>query len=424
MIGCNYCCHLTNHNSAGWATQQLPQPKPVGGKLNGLTLTEFTHVRNNQDISDLVFFKTNKDDKTVFTNKITDLISASSPIRREFPLHRKLFKNRNFRPTSRRGGPAQEQLRNNEAKETNSGKDIKENMAQNNNFEIMEEEPFQPVKCTRRNSNENIMGDRQRASTSAGTGVETRNRYQVLETVNVEENNQTSSKKERIPPIVISGQIGNYSAFIREIRTLLGHNNFQIAPAGKAGTRVYLRTSQDYEKLKEDFINTKTAFHTYTKKTEITKKIVMKAAPGMDLDEVEAELKEQGIIAKVTEMKTKQEGRTSKSYLLQVNKQQDLKEVKRINGLQNIRVKWDAYSKPARATQCYNCQEFGHSARNCFKAPRCMKCAQGHQTRNCPLPKGREIKVKCCNCNEEHTANYSMCKKHIEYLDMQAARRN
>ncbi|CAG9837053.1 unnamed protein product [Diabrotica balteata] len=150
----------------------------------------------------------------------------------------------------------------------------------------------------------------------------------------------------------------------------------------------------------------------------------MKAAPGLDLDDVEADLRQQGIIGKVTEMKTRKPGATSSSYLLQVDKQQDLKDIKKINGVNDIRVRWDAYSKPSRATQCYNCQDFGHSARNCYKSPRCMKCAENHQTRNCPLPKGQVNKVRCCNCNEAHTSNYPMCSKHIEYLDRQAARRN
>jgi len=65
--------------------------------------------------------------------------------------------------------------------------------------------------------------------------------------------------------------------------------------------------------------------------------------------------------------------------------------------------------------QCKNCQAFGHSASNCFLQYRCVKCADSHQPGNCPRNNDRNIPLKCANCGQEHTANFSGCSKRLEF---------
>jgi len=56
--------------------------------------------------------------------------------------------------------------------------------------------------------------------------------------------------------------------------------------------------------------------------------------------------------------------------------------------------------------QCYNCQQFGHTALRCEqKTPTCRQCAGVHDSRTCKA----EV-AKCANCKGPHKASSAACK--------------
>ncbi|GFU04757.1 nucleic-acid-binding protein from transposon X-element [Trichonephila clavipes] len=62
-------------------------------------------------------------------------------------------------------------------------------------------------------------------------------------------------------------------------------------------------------------------------------------------------------------------------------------------------------------TQCFNCNNFYHTAANCHMQPRCLKCGRNHATRNC-LIKERQENPFCINCQDYgHSACYTKCPK-------------
>ena len=69
--------------------------------------------------------------------------------------------------------------------------------------------------------------------------------------------------------------------------------------------------------------------------------------------------------------------------------------------------KVEEYRAPISVQQCYNCQHFGHSAKNCQAKTKCVICGEGHSHKGCP---NREKKQpKCANCKGPHVANYKGC---------------
>lgn len=58
-----------------------------------------------------------------------------------------------------------------------------------------------------------------------------------------------------------------------------------------------------------------------------------------------------------------------------------------------------------RAIQCFNCQRFGHIARNCTAEAKCGHCAGVHNSRSCL----GENEVRCCNCGKKHSAWDQSC---------------
>ena len=61
-------------------------------------------------------------------------------------------------------------------------------------------------------------------------------------------------------------------------------------------------------------------------------------------------------------------------------------------------------------SQCFNCQNFGHSAKNCRSKIRCLMCGEGHSHKGCPNREAK--KPKCANCRGPHVASYKGCPEY------------
>ena len=76
--------------------------------------------------------------------------------------------------------------------------------------------------------------------------------------------------------------------------------------------------------------------------------------------------------------------------------------------------KVEEFRLPISVQQCYNCQHFGHSAKNCKPKIKCAICGEGHSHKGCPNREKQQ--PKCANCEGPHAANYKgcpACKKQV-----------
>lgn len=143
---------------------------------------------------------------------------------------------------------------------------------------------------------------------------------------------------------------------------------------------------------------------------------MLKAAPNLDVSELKEQLRQQNI--DVTEcIRMKGRGDLSYSYLISTSKETNIGDIKKIQSIDHLRVKWEIYRKKKTYAMCHRCQRFGHGSTNCNLQPRCVKCAGPHFTSNCQVKKTEETKAQCCNCNGEHPANYSKCPTLETYVD-------
>ncbi|GFY28296.1 uncharacterized protein TNCV_4396301 [Trichonephila clavipes] len=74
-------------------------------------------------------------------------------------------------------------------------------------------------------------------------------------------------------------------------------------------------------------------------------------------------------------------------------------------------VQVDTFNRRPRVSQCYNCNLFNHSSKNCYMRTRCLKCGESHRTSDCPI-REKIANPVCINCNKTgHMANWSQCEE-------------
>ena len=73
-----------------------------------------------------------------------------------------------------------------------------------------------------------------------------------------------------------------------------------------------------------------------------------------------------------------------------------------------VKIGWQLYRceasrEPPHVMQCFKCQQFGHSAKECRNATRCLRCSQEHSVKEYTVQKEN---AKCSNCGCAHATVY------------------
>lgn len=82
----------------------------------------------------------------------------------------------------------------------------------------------------------------------------------------------------------------------------------------------------------------------------------------------------------------------------------DTKILQKIRYIDHVAVTFEKM-KSKSVVQCLNCQRFGHTASGCQHKHRCVKCGANHLRDKCLRTFDKSIKLLCCNCGGEHSAN-------------------
>lgn len=251
--------------------------------------------------------------------------------------------------------------------------------------------------------------------------LELSNRFQVLEkeheTMDILENNQKTneSSTKRQPPIIITQKIYKVSEFMTEI------NETSKEPVtikiNKDHYILHAKNSEDRDYIISLLNKAKTAYHTFASKEEKVISLVIKGLPKLNDSEVLTDLQNQGLQATTcTTMRTTGNSeQINPFYKITLQKGEQINKAFMIKQVMYVRVKWERYKNPRKATQCHRCQRFGHGSNNCKNPPRCVKCTKGHITKDCV--KTKEENPQCVNCNGEHPANYTKCPAYLQHIE-------
>lgn len=228
----------------------------------------------------------------------------------------------------------------------------------------------------------------------------------------------TSVKKTgHVPPIIIEiNQEWTHETIKNLISPLTKHYHLQYRGRNKVAVICY--SPDAHQCVKEGLRGQNVSFLTYTRKDERTLKAVMRGLPAYVENGLPDELDSLGFKGtKVTKLQSaKSADAPCPPFLIHLPPGSDIIKFRQIRYLFNCVVTITKY-KPFNntGTQCFRCQGFGHSSKNCNMPVRCVKCVDKHPIGEC-LKKDRSEPAKCVNCNEEHPANYRKCSARLIYL--------
>uniref|UniRef100_A0A2M4CJF0 Putative rhomboid n=1 Tax=Anopheles darlingi TaxID=43151 RepID=A0A2M4CJF0_ANODA len=188
----------------------------------------------------------------------------------------------------------------------------------------------------------------------------------------------------------------------------------------KNGIAVFTNTKKDYKAVMEKLTSQKSNFFTFQPEDEKTTKVVLQGLCKSISADLEEELRSLSIFpSSIKELTIKHKRYDDQiTLLLHFPKGSiNLQTLKETKFLQHCRVFWSYYSKNSSPMQCKNCQKYGHGANNCHSIQKCVKCAEPHPSKDCPLndsPARIEGIIparllKCANCNGNHPATFSKC---------------
>ncbi|GFU73146.1 uncharacterized protein TNCV_294321 [Trichonephila clavipes] len=131
-----------------------------------------------------------------------------------------------------------------------------------------------------------------------------------------------------------------------------------------------------------------------------------------EIHEIQDDLTSQGFnvekVAQLTRSKTKA---PLPIFMVELEKKPNSPDIFKLKKCCYLAVQVDAFNRRPGVSQCYNCNLFNHSSKNCFMHTRCLKCGESHRTNDCPIKEKIQNPV-CINCNKTgHMANWSQCEE-------------
>ena len=130
----------------------------------------------------------------------------------------------------------------------------------------------------------------------------------------------------------------------------------------------------------------------YLKPTKPTEHKVSLPAKGVPTDLTDDEFREfldlnKINYAKADRLKSRKRGRVLPIFQLEISDPDEAEALLSQNLMCNVTgivYKVEEFRQPVSGRQCFNCQSFGHSAKNCRSKQKFLICGESHSHKGCP----------------------------------------
>jgi hypothetical protein len=210
----------------------------------------------------------------------------------------------------------------------------------------------------------------------------------------------------KIPPIIVR-DASKWSGLAQAMT----HRriNFSKAKTCVDGIRVNPVTVDDFRALTRLLEERRVSFHSFALPEAKTLRAVLRTVPvEISLDDIKSDLVDQVLASiKVTRMISGRSKLPLPLVLVEVPK--DKGQIFDWRTVCHLRISVERPHKKGSTAQCHRCQKFHHSQKNCHALAKCVKCGEGHESKDCK--KFKEIPARCANCGGGHTASYRGCPR-------------
>lgn len=235
------------------------------------------------------------------------------------------------------------------------------------------------------------------------------------------------NKTSRVPPIIIEIEKKWTHKMILDMVSKFT-KTFHVNYRGGGKLAIHCYSGDSHQQLKDGLRTENVAYHTFSRKDEKKHKVVMRGLPACVADNVSGELESLGfkdtVVTKLRSSAAEDKEVPFPPLLIQLPNGADIAKFRKIKYISNCAIQLQKFHpNSSGGIQCFRCQHFGHTSRNCNLPARCVKCTGEHPTKECPITERTEA-VACCNCKEKHPANYRECKERVKYLQNLETRNN
>lgn len=248
------------------------------------------------------------------------------------------------------------------------------------------------------------------ATPSPEKELSTQNRYSQLSVDEKDQETSTTVKINKPPPIMLYG-INNISKLKEVIDQVLEQSQYSFKIVTKNQLRVTTDTVANYKKLMAVVRERKLIGHTFTPKSERPYRIVIKNLhPSTPIEAIKEAIKETGneVASEIINARHGQTKTPLSTWFVNLVPGVNNDKVKNIKYIYHTCVSIEDPKRKKTIPQCKRCQQYGHTKNYCLRPYRCVKCAESHNTMDCPK-KDRKEPAKCALCLGDHAANYKGC---------------
>lgn len=266
--------------------------------------------------------------------------------------------------------------------------------------------------------------------TKINNQFEVLNSVEQMDTTNVNNTDLASTSKIKKPPPVIVQYNKDFEQLLSLLKTELHPDTTaEYLPNGQL--KIKSTTNEERNSIMKIFQDHNIGYYTYGGQETANIKFVLKGLPPSFNQEniVNALADKQITLLNIRQLKRTLYDTATKSkeiillpiWVLTIPRTPESTEkLKSLTGIHHIRVSIEPYKGNSSLLQCFRCQGLGHKAQFCTLTPKCVKCGQKHNTKECDkLP---DTPATCVNCGGEHPANYRNCPRIMQYKKRQESR--
>ncbi|XP_073816945.1 uncharacterized protein [Musca autumnalis] len=255
----------------------------------------------------------------------------------------------------------------------------------------------------------------------ADVNLKTSQPANVTRNVTEEDTTKKATAKTWCPPIFVYNM--DIIALVESLKTTIPAGSYKIKNINKSKSKLYFMDPTVHASmmaiLKEKNIHS----YSFTPREQRQVPLVIRGLFNRtDADKIKLELDElvPNTVDKVTKFKTPYSIKRNSDtglYAVSLLPGKRLGDVSHIKELQGQTMYWEKPKRKERDIQCHRCQKWGHIARNCNSAFKCVKCDQEHAPGQCQRVRSEAAEVYCTNCKETgHPANYKGCPIYKKFV--------